>query len=246
MIKRVSYSLLVLLLFILAGCKQDTDHMTLSPMLYDYAPLRVGHYLLYDVDSITYTFADPIQTADTVHYQIQELISDTFIDNLGNTAYRIEVSKRYDTTSSLAVVDRAWYCFKTRNSFEKVEDDLHFIKLIFPPVNGVTWNGNSYLPASDTSSDIYRAYAGWTYTYSDVNVPKAINGLGFDSAVVVTEINEENLINKKLSRETYAYHVGLMYKEWEIINKQDVSASWAAPNKATGFRVRMRLHAYGG
>lgn len=233
-------------LLILAGCKQDTDRMTLSPMLYDYAPLRVGHYLLYDVDSITYTYADPIQTADTVHYQIQELISDTFYDNLGHVAYRIEVSKRYDTTSPLNVVDRAWYCFRTQNSFEKVEDDLHFIKLIYPPVNGVTWNGNSYLPASDTSSDIYQKYAGWVYSYSDVNRPKAINTLGFDSALVVTEVNDENLINKKLSRETYAYHVGLIYKEWEVINKQDVAASWAAPNKASGFRIRMRLHAYGG
>ncbi|MBS1618340.1 MAG: hypothetical protein JST76_07470 [Bacteroidetes bacterium] len=245
MTRRVSYSLIIAALLALAGCKQDTDKMTLSPMLYDYAPQHVGHYLIYDVDSITYSYSDPVQTVDTVHYQIQELISDSFYDNLGNVAYRIEVSKRYDTISSLSVVDRAWYSFRTRNTYEKVEDDLHFIKLVFPPVNGITWNGNSYLPASDTTSDIYQTYAGWTYTYSEVNSPKAINGLGFDSALVVTEVNEENLINKKLSRETYALHVGLMYKEWEVINKQDVSASWNTPNKATGFRIRWRLHAYG-
>ncbi|MCW3128186.1 MAG: hypothetical protein JWO03_3844 [Bacteroidetes bacterium] len=245
MIKRVLFSSLIATLLILAGCKQDKDNTTLSPFLYDYAPVNVGHYVIYDVDSIVFRFAQPdSQHVDTVHYQIKELVQDTFYDNLGHLSYRLEISKRYDTLSPLDVVSRAWYSSLYSSRYEKVEDDLRFIKLVFPPINGVTWKGNSYLPASDTTSDTYQVYAGWTYTYSEVNIPKALNGLGFDSALIVTEVNNENLIDKKLSRETYARHVGLIYKEWEVINKQDVSSTWDRPYKANGFRIRQRIHAY--
>ena len=245
MIKRVALASLIVSLLILAGCKQDIDSTKLSPYLYDYAPVNTGHYVIYDVDSIRYKFVQPdSQYVDTIHYQIKELVQDTFYDNLGKISYRLEISKRYDTMQPLDVVDRAWYSYLSRNTYEKNEDDLRFIKLIFPPINGETWKGNSYLPASDTTTDTYQAYANWTYTYSAVNLPKAVNGNAFDSALVVTEVDNQNLIDKKLSRETYARHVGLIYKEWEIINKQDVTSSWDAPYKANGFRIRMRIHSY--
>jgi hypothetical protein len=245
MTKRVTCASIIVSLLILAGCKQDIDKTTLSPYLYDYAPVNTGHYVVYDVDSIRYNFVLPdSQYVDTIHYQIKELVQDTFYDNLGNLSYRLEISKRYDTMQPLNVVDRAWYSYTSKNTYEKNEDDLRFIKLVFPPINGVTWKGNSYLPASDTNSDVYKTYAGWTYTYSAVNLPKAVNGNAFDSTLVVTEVDNQNLIDKKLSRETYARHVGLIYKEWEIINKQDVASSWAAPNMAVGFRIRMKIHTY--
>src|SRR4051812_387123 len=109
MIKRVLFASIIAILLVLAGCKQDKDLTTLSPFLYDYAPVNVGHYVIYDVDSIVFRFAAPdSQHVDTVHYQIKELIQDTFYDNLGHLSYRIEVSKRYDTLSPLDVVSRAW------------------------------------------------------------------------------------------------------------------------------------------
>ena len=246
MTKRVLYTTIMALMLILAGCKQDKDNTTLAPMQYDYAPVSVGHYVIYDVDSIRYNYLAPdTQLIDTIHYQLREFMQDTFRDNLGNISYRIELSKRYDTLTSWNVVNRAWYSTLSRNTYEKNEDDLRFIKLVFPPVDGITWRGNSYLPTSDTNSTTYKAYAGWVYTYSSVNHWSIVNGLTFDSTLVVTEVDNENLIDKKLSRETYAKHVGLIYKEWEIINKQDVASPWTAPYKAVGWRIRQRIHSYG-
>ena len=245
MIKRVLLILMSASLLIMAGCKQDMDSTKLSPYLYDYAPVNTGHYVVYDVDSIVFRFVNPdSQYVDTIHYQIKELVQDTFYDNLGKLSYRLEISKRYDTTQSLNVVDRAWYSYISRNTYEKNEDDLRFIKLVFPPIVGQTWKGNSYLPASDTTSDTYQIYANWTYAYTAVNQPLSINGQHFDSTLVVTEVDNENLIDRKLSRATYARHVGLIYKEWEILNKQDVASTWDNPYKANGFRIRQMIHSY--
>jgi hypothetical protein len=245
MIKRVALASIIASLLALAGCKQDTDSTKLSPYLYDYLPVDIGHYVIYDVDSTNYKFILPdSQYITPVHYQIRELVQDTFYDNLGHLSYRLEIAKRYDTTQPFNVVDRAWYSALYTNRYEKVEDDLRFIKFVFPPLNGVNWQGNTYLPATDTTSDTYQVYAGWTYTFTSVNAPATINGLHFDSTAVVTEVNQQNLIDKKLSVETYARHVGLVDKEWVVLDKQDVSSSWDAPNQATGFIISMKIHSY--
>lgn len=232
-------------LLILAGCKQDMDNTKLAPYLYDYAPVNVGHSIVYDVDSVEFNYIQGnTQIVDTFHYQIKELVSDTFYDVNGKVNYRLEIYKRTDTTQPFTTVYQAYYALQLKSSYERVENDLHFVKLVFPPLMNENWQGNEYIPANDTVADTYQPYAGWTYKYTSVNAPATINGLHFDSTVVVTGINEQNLINDALSRETYARHVGLIYKEWEVLTKQDVTSGWDYPNQANGFRIRMRIHSY--
>jgi hypothetical protein len=100
------------------------------------------------------------------------------------------------------------------------------------------------LPANDTIPDTYQVYAGWTFTYTSVNAPATVNGHFFDSTAVVSEVNNQNLINDVLCSETYARHVGLVYRQWEVINKQDPTSSWAYPNQAVGFRILTWFHSY--
>ncbi len=245
MIRKIPCALFIFAMLIMAGCKQDVDTTKLSPYLYDYAPVNVGHSVTYDVDSVSFNYlVGDTQKVDTVHYQLKEVIIDTFYDVMNRVNYGIAVYKRYDTTQPFPISYQAWYCLESRTTYEKFENDLHFVKLVFPPVVGVNWQGNQYLPANDTVADTYQPYAGWTYTYTTVNAPATVNGSHFDSTVVVTEINNQNLINDALSRETYARHVGLIYKEFEIIDKQDVTSGWTYPNQANGFRIRMRIHSY--
>ena len=245
MIKNLSAALMICALLLVAACKQDTDNTRLAPKLYDYVPLNVGHSVTYDVDSVVFlSVGGASQVTDTFHYQIKEVVQDTFYDVNGKIRYQIYEYKRTDTTQAFVIwQEKAWW-INNGTSFETQENDLHFVKLVFPPLIGVNWMGNEYIPANDTVSDTYQPYAGWKYTYTSVNAPATINGIHLDSTAVVTEINSQNLINDALSRETYARHIGLVYKEWEIIDKQDVTSGWDYPNQANGFRIRMRLHSY--
>jgi hypothetical protein len=246
MIRKIAGIIIISALLILAGCKQDKDNTTLSPYYYDYAPVNVGHTVIYDVDSVRFNYLlGDSQQVDTFHYQLKVLVQDTFYDVNGKVNYRMETYKRIDTTQPF-VIDHAWYCLETRNTFEIVEFDLHFIKLVFPPIRGANWQGNSYLPANDTVADTYQPYAGWTYTFTSVNVPAIVNGMRFDSTAIVTEINTEpnDKVYGALSRNTYARHIGLIYREWEILDKQDIQSSYDYPNQTNGFRIRMRIHSY--
>jgi hypothetical protein len=165
---------------------------------------------------------------------------------LSNSALHVvNIYKRTDTTQPWASTPyQAWYCFETQSTYEDVENDLHFVKLVFPPVTGVNWQGNEYLPTTDTIADVYQPYFGWTYTYTAVNVPATINNMRFDSTLTVLQDSNQNLVTDEISTETYARHVGLIYKRFELITKQSISSTWANPDSADGFRIIMQIHSY--
>jgi hypothetical protein len=229
----------------ITGCRDEKDTTQPAAALYDYAPSTKGHYVIYDVDSIVYKFLQPsTQLVDTHRYQVKELIQDTFYDNLGRLNARLELSRRLDSTQPFEDIWKVWNSYRSNLTYEKNEDDLRFTKLTFPPIAGSHWAGNQYLPASDTGATVYQVYAGWDYTYTTVNTPTTINGSRYDSTVSVSHVDKQNLIDRKLSREVYALHVGLVSKDFDVINKQDVTASWDAPYQANGFRIRMRIHSW--
>ena len=249
MTRKIAAAIIVSALLTAAGCKQDMDHTKLSPYLYDYIPTDVGHSVIYDVDSISYSYdatqSGGQQVYDTVYYQIKETVLDTFYDASGYLHYGIAVYKRYDTTQPFSSFTyQAWQWTLNSTTFQSDENDLNFVKLTFPPIAGNTWQGNSYLPANDTIYDTYYVYNGWTYTYTSVNKPSNVNGHNFDSTVVVSDVNNQNKVQDVFCTETYALHVGLVFKQWEVINKQDVNSSWITPDQANGFRIQMWYHTY--
>jgi hypothetical protein len=249
MTRKILTAIIFSSLLILAGCKQDADNTKLAPYLYDYVPVNVGHTVTYDVDSIVYSYDASTpganQIYDTVYYQLKDVVLDTFIFN-NQVHYDMAEYKRYDTTQPFPPGYLAWYSLRTITTYETVKNDLHFVNFVFPPISGLNWQGNTYLPANDTIQDTYQIYAGWTYTYTSVNTSAMINNNHLDSTATVTAINTEstNAIQGTVSMETYARHIGLVYREFEVINKQDPTSSYMYPNQANGFRVLTWYHSY--
>jgi hypothetical protein len=232
---------IAIVLFSVSSCKVDKYDDTLG-FEYEYQPLEVGRYTIYDVDSIDYDYLAPNQIADTIRYQLMEWLTDTFYDNQSRLNYRLELFIRPDAASPW-VFWKVWYCLKTDRTFERQEDDLRFMKLVFPIRNDINWNGNIFLPVSDTS--YLKLYFGWNYIYKNLGLPNTVNGLTFNETVEVSHVNDENLIDKRMSKEIYAKGVGLIFRQFEKIEKQDVASSWDRPNQATGFRYIKRINSYG-
>lgn len=198
----------------------------------NYFPLRTGQYTVYEVDSVT--FDDVTMTSDTVRYQIKELLDTSFIDNTGNTAFRINRMRRKDDADTWTTMD-IWSACLTGDMAEKVEENLRFIKLLFPVEEGKNWKGNRYINPSGNLSYL----ANWDYVYSDVNTVKYVNIGTFDSTVTVTAQNIENLVQKDLEQEIYAADFGLIYKISQHVSKQNVVNSWEHPEK--GYIIRMKI-----
>jgi hypothetical protein len=231
----IKYSLFAAICFIVlsvSSCKDKTDDYIVD-YGYEYFPMDSGHYVIYDVDSIIYRNADP-QAIDSIRFQLKEFYAGTFFDSIQNQLkYRVEYQKR-DNENAPWQNERVWYAVKEQTNVQMVENDIKFIKLIFPPRENTEWDGNIY--AAKTGQ--YQYLNDWTYTYLNVDKPATVNGLSFDKTLMVSHVGDSNLIELLKSREMYAKGVGLIYKEFVKMEKQDVSSTFDDPKKNTeGVRV---------
>ena len=213
------------ILLIFFSCKKNST----EPIAIDesYFPLVTGKYIIYDVDSQGWnSFFD---TTDTdyyrnSHYQIMEEVDSQYIDNTGNTAFKIIRSRRENESSPWMITD-IWSANLTDHTAEKVEENLRFIKLDFPALLNRQWYGNSKIQTDSNLSFL----AGWKYEYSSVDQPLTLNGHSFDSTVSVTQFVDSNVIQQYIYREKFAKHVGMIYKYEDSLSTQ--------PNKPWNGRI---------
>lgn len=231
--------LVVGVLLSIPSCKDKYATLNIN-YRYDYFPLDSGHYVDYVVDSITYNYnGDYIR--DTVVYLMREMIGDTFYDNTGALNYYIELYRRPDSTYGWSFW-KQWFVRRDSSYAPRLlltEDDIKFVKLVFPPQTGEPWNGNEYVPQTAP----YAVYEGWNYFYQSANTPMTINGQNFNNVAVVSEVADSTLIQKTLRTEYYAEGVGMIFQQWQYLTKQNIQADWIT-GAENGFSITMYITDY--
>lgn len=230
--KGIYHATIVMALIVsFTSCKKN-DTEGVVEYHHDYFPTDSGHYVIYDVDSIRFN-----NTRDTVHYQLMEVVGDTFYDNENELCRKLTLYRRADS-NAVWTFDRLWHLKATAANLQKTEDDIRFVKLAFPPKANLSWNGNIYVPYND----VYSAYRDWDYHYDEVHHAYSINGFNFDSTATVSEVYDTtNVIERKQRVAVYAKHVGLVYQEWILLRRDgNILGSWDATVNS-GFKIRMRI-----
>ncbi|HWB62353.1 MAG TPA: hypothetical protein VG603_02500 [Chitinophagales bacterium] len=217
------------------SCKKENPGLTLD-YKYNYYPLDSGHYIIYDVDSIHYSYNQGFFIRDTIRYQWMAIVTDTFYDNLGELSYKIEHLRRADSSAPW-VYDRVWYATRSTTNLVAQEDDIRFIKLVFPPAAGESWNGNAYVATSP--SDQYAVYQNWNYFYENTDTTLTLNGETYNNAMVVSEVDNSNAISNVVRSEVYAPNVGMIYQRWDDMATVYPTSNWDTA-ATSGFRVIMK------
>lgn len=186
---------------------------------YDYQPLEVGFWVEYKVDSIF--FDDFTSSVDTYNYYRREYIESDFTDLNGDVNYRLEQSIKLEENDAWVISYVGSYRRNAIN-LQKVEYDLRFIKFVFPPMLEKSWQGHYYINTINEPSLEYldRIRYNWEYKYTTVNEPLNLGGFSFENTSEIIQIDEENLFEKKFSKEIYAKNVGLISKEMLILETQ--------------------------
>jgi hypothetical protein len=202
------------------SCKKDQQQPGNTYMGYDYFPNNVGHYVIYQCDSI---IINPLSTHvppfDTFHYQIKEVIDSIFLNNSGQPTQRIVRYKRTNDSipwTNIFTSEKVWTGNLLSNNAQRQEDNYRYIKLVFPLTLNETWNGNAM-----------NTLGTWNYQYTTLNTPATINGTLFDSTLTVMQLNNPNLQGNRFYEEQYATGVGLIYKE--VVDWTSSSLSYTAP-----------------
>lgn len=239
-----SYSLLIILfLLALSACKRESYNVDVD-MGYNYYPDDSGDYVVYRVDSTI--FDDFTSTKRTSTVYLKERIADQFVDNLGRTAKRVE--RFYaDTLPQTWQLFDVYYIVKDQKTVERVEDNLRYIKLVFPNSVNTQWLGNRYIispPPYILDSSNYRVQ-DWLYTIQDRDMFYDNSFKTFDSTLTVFQIYDSSAINKTYSIEKYARNVGMVYKEfWIVAGQTNIGLPWE-DRAEKGFILRQYAIDYG-
>ena len=205
----INKSLVIIVSLFLAtlfSCQKDQVIDSLPELGFEYFPTNVGHYIVYDVDSIVIN--DFTAKTDTFTYQLMEIQESEFKDNENRNSLRIERYKRTDSLSNWKLINICTAC-RTEKRAEKTENNIKIIKLTFPVRDGLKWNGNAY-----NNGDV------WNYVYENTFITETINGVKCDSTISVLQKQEFNLIESQYYIEKYAKHIGLVYKKVEDIKTE--------------------------
>ncbi len=214
MLKKIVFAVLVAAFF-LGACKKQNEDFVVNTVA-DFAPLKVGKYITYQLDSFRYL---PFSTQGvTISYQVKLLVEAAITDNQGRPAYRIVRSIRSDTAAEF-IPDFTFSATNTGNGYEYLDNNMRFLKLAEPIENGFTWKGNSFINTTTQFTD-FRYLDGWDYMYDSLDAPLSLGGITVDSAVKVAQRDEiignpddpNSYSEKNFGVEYYARGIGLVYK----------------------------------
>lgn len=241
---RILYAILILVL-LFSSCKKETFAPD-SDFGYNYQPSTLGHWVEYAVDSTIYNDITSPPTITTSSYFIREEIDTTYIDASGVSNVIIAQYRKNNINDAWNLIQAGSFKLSDDN-FQRYFNDLRFMNLIFPVREGREWPGHSFLDVQDEPTLEYLddTKYDWNFTYTDVDESLSIDSLNIDSTLTVIQIDDENLFEKKFSKEQYARNIGLISKELLILNTQAPPSGASFIDRAeSGFIVNWRIIDY--
>ena len=216
---------------LLLACGSETEDFGDGKFGYDYFPLELGKFWIYQVDSTIYD--DEGATIINTTAQVKEEIVEQYTDEIGDEIFRIERFWRRNSSDLWQIRD-VWTSFTSEAQAYKTEENLKFIKFIFPPSAGKRWDGNIFFDENVTltvAGENLKVFKGWDeYRMESVDLPEVVGDVSYDNVATVLLTDDESLnsIERRYALEKYARGVGLIYKEFEILDSQcsSCSASW--------------------
>ncbi len=236
---RMHVVFMLVLLFSVSSCrKKEEESVAAIDLGKAYYPETLGKFVVYDVDSTWYNELTFQPT--TVKYRIKEKFTQVFTDNENKPAIRIEryiklfnPAKPYDSIPY--TIKDVWQANVSDKSVEVVEENIRYVKLVFPIKEGQTWKGNVRNTLSERTYKI---------EYSDRS--ENINGVALNQVLSVKQIDFPTLISYQYEQEKYAKGVGLVYREIKDIYSNTVVAGVPIENRIEkGIIYIQKLVSYG-
>lgn len=164
---------------------------------YIYFPLEIGKYITYEVDEKNYTIVD----SNRVFYQLKEIVADTFTNLSGQKQFVLERYRRNNELENWQI-DSVWSAVRTGSQAIKFENNIPYIKLVFPVERNSSWNGNAYNNKGEV-----------TFRVSELRKSREFNNLSLPNTVKVLMGNDSSLVTQVKREEIFAENIGLVFME---------------------------------
>jgi len=254
---RLGLLLLLTLGISITGCKKTISYKQTSDFAGDptdyFLTLQVGKYATYRLDSLNFYYYGQLDT--TTSYLAKDSVESSITDGSNHQAWLVT---RYlsDLSGSYWVPSQTYTVTPSLQQVWVTENNLRYLKLASPITEGLTWAGNSTLPYApfkdffDFSDDSHLSLGDWTYTYQKVGQPYTLGTTKYDSTVTVLQANDSINVpivdprsfgSKTYWIETYAKHIGLVYRHTAIWEYQPPTPNGTQSGYKIGFELTMTL-----
>jgi hypothetical protein len=130
------------------------------------------------------------------------------------------------------VLTKRYAVYKDQTELHRIEENIRYLSLSFPIIEGREWNGNKYSQLDEESFELVNH-----------NVSETINNLAFDSLATVEQYSSENLIEKKSAAEKFVKGIGLVYRFREYIFTRTDGIN-TQNDVDSGLTYRMEINSY--
>lgn len=192
------YWFVILPILLTIGCNELTAPEP-ERLGYNYFPLVIGEYRIYDVEVINY---NAVGSIDTITYQLKEVVADSSI--IGEeTSYRLDRYRRANALESW-VIDSVWSARLNTYQAIVVENNVPIIKLSFPLAEDRRWDGNSM--NSKDFDEFKIKNLGATYQIDDIEYPNSLEMFKEDL------VDPGGFTRKDYNLEVFSAGIGLIYR----------------------------------
>ncbi len=243
----------LILLFTIAACTEERETLDFQED-YEYFPLEVGRSWVYEVDSLIFSPAVSGNKIDSIRSFIKDTIVEQFVASNGDTMYRAERYERRTNTVPWQIAT-VFSMYKKEQQAFRTEQNMQLIKLVFPLQQKETWNSAVYIdPAikitvAGNEIQLFN-YWGTRATIAAIGAPLSVGQLQFNETATVTYVDRTDInIAARIAKEIYAKGVGLVKKDWQILDNENcytqecISLPWRQ-RAERGFIVTQRLIEY--
>lgn len=219
----VSFLALLAAALLLSACdKREIEELEID-FGYEYYPLAIGRSWTYQMDSVIYQPGIGRVEKNSSRSYLRETIVDTTTTLAGELQYIVERYYRPDEQSPWQIA-KVFTRSRSETQALETEDNLRFIKMLFPLERGQTWDGHRYFDWTrefPVGNEFVVIYSDWEYAVTETDQTTELNGKPYQSVVTIQQANyTEDVIELRVAREKYARNIGLIYREWFIADSQ--------------------------
>jgi hypothetical protein len=201
------------ILLAMAACKRE--------LVYDasdrgWFPAAENRYRIYNVDSVRWVRCQPDCSPDTLigtknnkFLRVKKVVFRKDLTDSVETDLRERQTHRlhihyapYDSANnSYGPFDffQVWTQYKDQYQAERIEANIKYVVLRFPPSTKITWNGNEF-----------NARGRENYRYISIDTTVVVNGRTFNNCAFVLQRRRSSLSEDVYSYEIYAPGVGMI------------------------------------
>ncbi len=196
------------LMFGALACAEQIEVTEPINMDTDFYPLVFGSYRDYTVTERIYFTRTDIETRV---YQIREEIGQEFQNLQGGKSYEL---KRYSRTGANEEwkLDSLWISrIDTSPTFRcvQIENNVPFIKLVFPVALGKSWDGNALNSHLAESYKITEIVDNYSLPQGSLSLPNCV--------VVLQQEDDDKITIRDIRYEVYSANIGMVHRYNETL-----------------------------